>query len=318
MVLHLLASSFSVSHLYARLRAQFLDRAYAPPAVILESLAAATFYAIAAVLQQSAASELPTGRALGPRLLLALLRRPRWLIGNCASVAGFVCQFLALRRGSLALVEPLLVASLVIALPLGAALEHRRLRRTEWAAGLLIFGAVALFLLAAAPGRGHPRAGTLAWLLLGSLTVAAVAACVRFSGAGGPRRALLLGAAAGILFGVTGAITETTGHLLYHGWLAATSNWAPYALIVASVTGLLLNQSAYQVGQLGWSLPVITILEPLVAITIGELMFSEHIDTGPVARISELLGLAGMVAGVLILSRHPPSAASASGLTRRR
>jgi hypothetical protein len=191
--------------------------------------------------------------------------------------------------------------------------EHRRLLRAEWTAGLLIFCALALFLLAAEPGRGHPRAGTFAWLLLGFLTVAAVAACVRYSGAGGPRRALLLGASAGILFGVTGAITETTGHLLYHGLLAAVTNWAPYALIAASVTGLLLNQSAYQVGQLGWSLPVITILEPLVAIAIGELMFGEHIDTGPVARIGELLGLAGMVAGVLILSRRPPPVARAPG-----
>jgi len=82
---------------------------------------------------------------------------------------------------------------------------------------------------------------------------------------------------------------------------------------VASVTGLLLNQSAFQVGQLGWSLPVITIFEPLVAIAIGELMFGEHIDTGPVARTSELLALAGMVVGVLILSRRPPPAPRASG-----
>jgi drug/metabolite transporter (DMT)-like permease len=313
MALHILAASFSVSHLYARLRAQFLDRAYAPPTVILESLAAATFYAIAAVLQQSAASDCPTKRALGPSLLLALVRRPRWLIGNCASVAGFAFQFLALRHGSLALVEPLLVASLVIALPLGAVLEHRRLRGPDWTAGLLIFGALALFLLAAEPGRGHPQAGTFAWLLLGCLTVAAVAACVRFSGAGGPRRALLLGTAAGILFGVTGAVTETTGHLLDHGLLAAASNWAPYALIAASVTGLLLNQSAFQAGQLGWSLPVITIFEPLVAIAIGELMFGEHIDAGPVARIGELCGLAGMVVGVLILSRRPPPASHVPG-----
>ena len=313
MALHLLVVSFSVSQLYARLRARFFDRAYAPPTVILEALAAATFYAIAAVLQQSAASEMPTGHAMRPGLLLTLLRRPRWLIGSCASVAGFAFQFLALRRGSLALVEPLLVASLVIALPLGAALEHRSLRSSEWAAGLLIFGALALFLLAAEPGRGHPQAGTFAWILLGFLTVAAVAACVRFSGASGPRRALLLGAAAGILFGVTGAVTETTGHLLDHGLLAATSNWAPYALIVASVTGLLLNQSAFQVGQLGWSLPVITIFEPLVAIAIGELMFGEHIDTGPVARTGELLALAGMVVGVLILSRRPPPAPRAAG-----
>lgn len=305
MTLHLLAAAFSVGHLYARLRARFFDRVYAPPAVVLEALAAAAFYAVAAVLQQSAAREQTSEGALDPGLLIALLHRPRWLIGNVASIVGYAFQFLALRRGSLVLVEPLLVASLVIALPLSALLEHRRLRTRELTPGLLIVVALALFLFAAEPGRGHPRASTVAWVLLGCLTVAAVAACVRWAGPGGSRRALLLGAGAGIVFGVTGAMTETTGHLLDHGLAHALTSWAPYALIVASVAGVVLNQSAFQAGQLGWSLPVMTIFEPLVAIAIGEFMFAEHTDPTPFARIGELLGLAGMSFGVLILSRRP-------------
>jgi drug/metabolite transporter (DMT)-like permease len=282
-----------------------LDRAYAPSSVVLASLAAASCYAIAAVLQQSAAVAEDPALSLRPALVGSLLRRRRWLLGILASVAGYAFQFLALRRGSLALVEPLLVASLVIALPLNALVERRALSAREWAPGLAIVGALTLFLLAARPGRGAPHASAGGWILLACLTLGAVTICVRHAGAGGPRRAVALGSGAGILFGVTGAVTETTGHLLDHGIAHLFASWAPYALILAGVAGLIINQSAFQAGELRWSLPAITILEPLVAILIGELMFHEHIAGGVLARSEEVLGLAGMTIGVLTLARSP-------------
>jgi drug/metabolite transporter (DMT)-like permease len=306
-----------VTHLLSvLLPLRFIDRIYAPPTVVLASLAAASCYAVAAVLQQSAASEQKSELSLQPALLLSLAHRRRWLLGIVASIAGYVFQFLALRRGALALVEPLLVVSLVIALPLSAVLEHRRLTPREWAPGLLVMGALALFLVAARPGPGVPHASTAAWIVLGCLTAAIGTACVRGAGPSGPRRALLLGAGAGVLFGVTGAVTETTGHLLGHGLEHVVTNWAPYALIAATVAGLLLNQSAFQAGDLRWSLPVITILEPLVAIAIGEFMFGEHIASSGLARTGELLGLAGMTLGVFTLTRTYSTRLSAASNTK--
>jgi drug/metabolite transporter (DMT)-like permease len=297
-----------VVRLYEHLRElHFLDHVYAPPSVVLASLAAAACYAVGAVLQQSAATEQAPELALRPALVLALLRRPRWLLGNLASIAGFGFQFLALRRGALALVEPLLVTSLVIALPLGALLGHRRVRRREWGAAVLIIAALGVFLIAARPGPGAPRAGAAAWVALGVLTLVAVGACVRLAGPDGPRRALLFGAGAGILFGVTGAIMQTAGHLLDHGIGHALGSWPPYALIAAGALGLLLNQSAFQAGALEWSLPVLTVLEPLVAIAIGQFMFDEHIAASASARLGEILGVAGMTVGVLVLAGgHAP------------
>jgi drug/metabolite transporter (DMT)-like permease len=301
--LRFLPASISVNSVYEQLRSlHFLDRVYAPPSVVLASLAAACCYAIAAAAQQSAAREEAPDLALRPALLLALARRPRWLLGIVASIAGFVFQFLALRRGALALVEPLLVTSLVIVLPLAALIDHRRVSRREWLSGLLIIAALAVFLLAARPGLGAPRADAGAWIALGAVTLALVAACVRFAGPSGPRRALALGAGAGLLFGVTGAITQTTGHLLDHGIVHTLESWPPYALIAASGLGVLLNQSAFQAGELEWSLPVMTILEPLVAIVIGQYMFDEHIAGSALARLGEVAGLGGMTVGVLMLA----------------
>jgi drug/metabolite transporter (DMT)-like permease len=284
---------------------EFLDHVYAPPSVVLAALGAAACFAVAAVLQQSAASSQDHDLSLRPQLLLNLLHQRRWVIGNLASVGGYVLQFLALERGSLALVEPLLVASLVIALPFGAALEHRRLRSSEWAPALMIVAALAWFLLAAQPGPGEPRASSLDWIVLGVVTASVVGLCVRYASAPGRRRALLLATAAGLLFGLTGALTEVTGHTLTtRGFGHVLTSGAPYALIVVSVVGFLLNQSAFQAGALRWSLPVMTILEPLVAIMIGEFMFGEHIDTSLASRLGEIIGLVMMTAGIVILSRN--------------
>jgi uncharacterized membrane protein len=287
----------------------FLDRVYAPSSVVLASLGAACCYAIAAVLQQSAASDQRSELSLRPALLLVLLRRRRWVVGILASIGGYVFQFLALRRGALELVEPLLVASLVVALPLSAVAEHRRLTNREWAPGVLIVVSLSLFLVTARPGPGTPHAGTAAWIVLGCVTVGALTACIRLAGPSGRRRAVLLGTGAGLLFGITGALTETTGHLLDHGIVHVLASWTPYALILAGVAALILNQSAFQAGRLEWSLPVMTILEPLTAIVIGEFMFGEHIAGGALARTGEIVGLAGMTLGVFALARaHPASA----------
>src|ERR1700726_3159202 len=103
------------------------NHVYAPPSVVLLALGAAMCYGLASVLQQHAACRQPRHLAKRMGLLVRLVRQPVWLVGNLADGGGYVLQFLALRRGSLALVEPLMVTGLLFALPLGALLDHRRL-----------------------------------------------------------------------------------------------------------------------------------------------------------------------------------------------
>ena len=170
-------------------------------------------------------------------------------------------------------------------------------------AKIIFFVAVVLFLVSARPGPGHPRASTAGWIVLFGLTAAVVGALVVAAKANHRRRAFLLGAGTGILYGVTSAITEKTGHLLNGGILHTLGSWAPYALAVVSALGLLLNQSAYQAGELRSSLPVLTVAEPIVAIIIGQALFGEHISTSAMAIVGEVAGLLCMSLGVIELGR---------------
>ena len=229
-----------------------LGGAYIPAIVIAESVVGAAFFALSSVLEQQAAREEPDDLSLRVNLLVVLAQRRRWLLGMAAGVAGYAMQFIALRKGSLALVQPILVTGLAMALAGSAFAEHRRLSRPEWLANAQILGGIALFIAAAQPGPGHPRGSPVGWILLAAISTTVVAALVAFSHGSPQRRSLALGAATGIVFGTTAAITERTSHRLGISLGYTFDDWSPYVLVVVSIGGLLLNQSAFQAGDLKW------------------------------------------------------------------
>jgi drug/metabolite transporter (DMT)-like permease len=302
---HELAPALGLPGRFAEGLRERLGRAYIPAIVIVESVVGAAFFALSSVLEQQAASEEPGDLSLRVNLLVVLAQRRRWLLGMAAGVAGYAMQFIALRKGSLALVQPILVTGLVMALAGSTFAQHRRLSRHEWLANAQILGGIALFIAAAQPGPGHPRGSTVGWILLAAISTMAVVALVAFSHGSPQRRSLALGAATGIVFGITSAVTARTSHRLGISLGHALGDWSPYVLVLVSIGGLLLNQSAFQAGDLKWSLPAITVLEPLVAILMGQTLFHEHIATGALHVTGEILGLASMVVGVLVLASSP-------------
>jgi drug/metabolite transporter (DMT)-like permease len=273
---------------------------------VLLALAAAVLYALTSALQQSAAARVPHERSLRPGLLLELLRRPRWLLGNLAEVAAVALHFLALRRGSLLLVQTVLVSGLLFALPTGAALVHQRLRPADWLWTVVVVLGLGVFLAVAVPTPARDEASGRGWALVLGLGCGLVAVLLlRAPRQPGPARATYLGTACGVLFGVDAALTKATGHLLDRGLAHALGAWEPYALAGLAGFGFLLAQSAFQAGPLAASLPALTIADPVVAAAIGVLAFGEHVDRTAPALVAEVAAVAAMVAGVIALARSP-------------
>lgn len=277
-----------------------------PIQAVALSVGAAFFYALTSVLQHSAASTVPHERSLRPSLILVLLRHPRWLLGYAADVAAHILQFAALRRGSLLLVQTLLVSGLLFALPMGAALSHRRPRRPDLLATVAVVLGLGVFVAIGAPTEGTGAASGLAWAIaLGvgcTFVLALVAKAPRHPGAG---RAACLGAACGILFGIDAALLKASGHLLDGGLLSALGHWEPYVLVALAFPGFLLAQSAFQAGPLSASLPVLTVAEPLVAALIGGLAFHERFSATAPGAVALAVAVAAMVVGTVALARSP-------------
>ncbi len=266
------------------------------------SLVAALLYATASVLQHRAAVEAPRDRSLRVGLLGYLARKPWWVAGVAADGGGFVAQFLALGHGPLVIVQPLLVSGLLFALPLGAFLSHRRITTRElWAAAAVVIGLAAL-LIAAYPEQGHANASGRAWtvLLLATLVPAAllVVGALRVPSL----KPALLASSAGIIYGLTAALTKVTAHELGIGVGNVLGTWQLYVLITVGVVGMVLTQSAFQAGPLRASLPALTVVDPVVSALIGITAFHEHVDQSPLRIAIELAGAAVMIGGVIALA----------------
>jgi len=275
---------------------------YGLVSIVLLSLASAASYGLAAVLQHHVTTGEPSRPQMHAGLMLRLVRQPLWIIGSSLDGVGYLFQFLALRRGSLCLVEPLLVLSLVFALPVAARLDHRRVTTSEMASTGVIAAGLAVFLGVARPGLGHPHASGGAWVGL-SVVIGAACGAAWLAAHGGSKRraALLLAAGSGAAFGYVAALTERTGHLLDAGIVHLLGTWVPYALVIAAAVALLLTQSAFHVGALRLSLPTLTVVQPLVAVAIGVGFFGERIDARGVAPVLEVVGLALVTFGVFAL-----------------
>jgi hypothetical protein len=222
-------------------------------------------------------------------------------------VVGQLLGAVALGQGGLALAEPLLSANLLFALVFGAAMGHRRPCRRDVAGAVALTAGLAGFLVAASPGAGHTgNVPAMAWVAsIGAVVVAAVVlASIGRMHIGRVRGATLAGAA-GILFGLQDALTQTTLNTAKHGLGSVFTSWSPYTLVTIAVVGLLLSQSAFQAAPLAASLPPVTAAEPITGISLGVGLFAGSINHQPAALAIEALCLLLLVLGIWVLAASP-------------
>lgn len=270
------------------------------------ALSSAFLYALGWVLQYTEAAADSAPPSLSPMLLGRLVRRPRWLAGIVAMVGGNACQAMALSAGSLAVVEPALMASLPFGLGLGAIWTRQKLRAREGLAALAVSGGLALFLVAGSPSGGVVTAPSQEWLEV-LLSVGLLSAAMLLLGRrGGPRaRAALFASGAGVVFGLQDALTKSALGGLRSGLLPLVTSWQLYAVVVCALYGLLLAQDAYKSAPLPVTLPPLTILEPIAGIAIGAAAFEEHLQTAGLAPLWEAIGVLAMIGGGIALARCP-------------
>ncbi|MFK4148370.1 DMT family transporter [Streptomyces sp. NPDC004065] len=275
--------------------------------VLILAVSAACCLGFGFVLQQNAAQRAPLSDFLSPRLLLDLMKVPRWLGGLGLMIVGMMLGAVALGRGEISLVEPLLATNLLFALALVRKQTRQPVGRQGWAGLALLAGGVTAFILA-----GRPRAGSAVtdplrhWLIIGvmaglALLLTAYAKRSRLSW--GP---VLLAVAAGLLYGLQDALTRVSGQRLSAGgWAELFSGWQPYALLVIGATGLVLVQSAFETAPLRMSLPALTAAEPLAGIVCGVGFLGDRLRTDTGALAWEAGGLAAIVTGIVLLGLHP-------------
>ncbi|MDT7716643.1 MAG: hypothetical protein QOH09_2635 [Pseudonocardiales bacterium] len=280
--------------------------AYYPAAV-----AAAAAFAVSATLAHRSAGEVPDAQGFRPRQLLSFVRatlaHPYWLGGIAFSTVGLGLHAFALHRGALAVVQPLLVLGVLFALPLQRRLHHERIHRIEllWALALVV--GLAGFLVVATAGvpATHETTDSGPAIAAGLLAVGAAAVCVLVArGRQRATAAALLGVATGIAFAGTATLIKACTSLLAHSPMAVVTSWQLYALLAGGAMGLLLNQLSFQAGPLSASLPAITVVNPLLAVLLGVMVYDENLRHTPWAIATEAGFLVLFTAAAFALTRH--------------
>lgn len=246
---------------------------------IVSALLAAFWAAVGIVVRQQAAQGAPARGALSGAMATTLVREPRWWAGTSAAVAGYVFQALALAHGSLLLVQPLLVSSLLFALPLSARVRNQRIGWAEWGWATVLTAALAVFVLVGQPREGHYRPPVPAWSLALGVAVPVVIACVVAARrAYGRGRAMLLAIPVAVLLGMIAVLTKICTHrFAVSGWQGLLTVPAPYVLVVLAAMLTVLQQAAFHAGALQASVPIMLVGEPIVAVLLGVAVLGEHL-----------------------------------------
>jgi uncharacterized membrane protein len=167
---------------------------------------------------------------------------------------------------------------------------------------------LALYVQVGSPHGTSSHASHLAWVVAGftvlALTGAAVTLGRRTRKPG--RRAVYYGLATGLVYSLTAVLTKATVDRLNGSVWPILGHWQLYALLLASVLGLILNQSAFQAGHVAASLPIISVANPVFASIMGVVLFHERLDAhGPLAWTVAALSIASMLVGTLWLACSP-------------
>ncbi|MCE0534205.1 DMT family transporter [Kineosporia rhizophila] len=266
----------------------------------------AVAFGLSTALMHHSASRAPQGPG-GLSGLLQLLRhlagQPTWLAGIVASLTGLVLHSVALALGSLAVVQPIVVTGLVFAFVFRAVLDRRwpEPRMMSWV--VLVAAGIAVFLVGAhsSESSGHFTASSALWFVAVAGTVAALtwwlATRVEVQRAG-----LLMGIAGGLLFGMIASMIKVVTSS--DGVWDALTTWPIYALAGLGAAAFLSNQYAYNRAPLSHSLPVLNVINPVVAVTFGIVVFDEAPSSDPALLTLELVGLVMVLTGVAFLARE--------------
>jgi drug/metabolite transporter (DMT)-like permease len=260
-------------------------------------------FAIGSVLQQKGAMEEPEDSALDAGFLIRLLRRPVWLAGLVADGLGYVAQAAALGVGKLVVVQPLLVSSVVFALPLGVWLTHQRVGRREIAGAAAVVVGLTAFMVVANPSGGRADAPGFEWALTGGVVAAVALALAAIGWRLRPGlKAALTGSAAGVLFGFVAALTKSTVVRFDDGASAVFLDWHIYALAGAGLVGFTLVQVSLQTGALAPAITTAMVFETVVGVVVGLTLLDEELHAQKWGLAVVALGLALMVGGLVLLA----------------
>jgi drug/metabolite transporter (DMT)-like permease len=269
------------------------------------ALACALATSVSFLLKQRGAVSAPPVRIRHPLRSAGGLFRSKWFaVGWLVALGAWALHVGALALAPLSVVQAVLSAGLVFLAVLAERFFGFHLGRRQWI-GLFVT-AVGLAIIGITQGAqpSEPPGYALAALiiiecgvLLLATGLAVLAGRLRVLQT---REGLLLGAAAGALFGISDIALKFLAHAVQDGALELISPWAVAAL-AASVIAFYASARGLQIGPGVEVIALTSVAANLVAIVGGVLIFRDSIGTGALEIVGRMLAFGLVIAGAALI-----------------
>ena len=302
-----------------------IDLAYQPSQLlgIPVALVGACFLSLGAQLQHHGVVKVESqtqnaSGGLNVKQLGLLLARPSWVVGTLLLGLAIVFQLVSLKLSPLILVQPLGVVGLVITSILNARVSGVKLNRQSILAVSLCVGGVGVFVLIAAVfARDLPVTSRSLVVILIVLAVVLVLFGATFWFLRHRFKAIIYIVGAGVLYGFVATLAKVAIDRISNqawDWLLVA---CIVALLAAAILGAYFVQNAYSSGPPDLVIAGLTVIDPLVAVTIGIVVLDEAAGAPWWAMLGFALTGAVAIYGVFLLAKHHPQSGGETPLTER-
>lgn len=269
-----------------------------------------------ALVDASTSTDAKTGLSL--RQLRLLIARPSWLVGTVLQGVAIVLQLTSLAFAPLIVVQPLGAVALVVTAILNAKLSKTPLDRYSIRAIVICVLGIGTFVtIAAFVAKTHPITATQLWTVLIILAVVlTVFVVLFFVMRNRAPRPIFYVVAAGTLFGFVVTLAKVVIDRV-RTILATEFAFGPadiltllciIGLVAAALLGTYFVQTAHSSNPPDLVVAGLTVIDPLVAVTIGIVVLGEAAGAPWWAIVAFALAAAVAIYGVLSLARHHPQA----------
>jgi drug/metabolite transporter (DMT)-like permease len=269
------------------------------------ALACALATNVAFLFKHRGAVLAPPVRIRHPLRSAADLFRSRWFtVGWLVAVGAWVLHVAALALAPLSIVQAVLSGGLVFLAVLAERYFGFHLGRRQWI-GLSVTAA-GLFVIGITSGSQEGDAPDYAPAALIAVECGVLAIAIGLAAISGRLSVLrawegmLLGVAAGALFGVSDIALKYLTNAVGNGVLEILSPWSVAAL-VASVAAFYASARSLQLGPGVEVIALTSVAANLIAIVGGILIFRDPIGTGPVAIVGRMFAFGLVIVGAALM-----------------
>ena len=285
------------------------------------ALVGSVFLALGAQFQHrgvgkvEAASETNARRGLNGAQLFALLKRPSWVFGTLMLGLAVVFQLTSLAFAPLIVVQPLGAVGLIITAIVNSRVTKVKLDAISIRAIAFCAGGVGLFVLVASfTATSKPVTERELSIVLIILAAVLVAFAVFFALFRHRFKVIFYIIGAGVLFGFVATLAKVVidrvKTLLLPETEISSSEWLTVlcvvALIAAAALGSYFVQTAYSSGPPDLVVAGLTVVDPMVAVSIGVIVLGEAAGAPAYAPFAFVIAGGLAIYGVLQLAKHHP------------